>query len=352
MDPTYIGAYGKIKAHSTDFLTEDTLRRIYEAKSVEEMISTLYSTFYREDLDLFSTVSKDRDLLNNAINHRLVLRNRIALMGAPAPGREIIRAYLSKWDIENIKTIISSKFMGYDLRETENYLLSFRDIPLGIFGGRMGQSDFRSILSQNSVESVVSYLSNYGYGQVLLQYMERYRRVNDVSILLSALDSYYFSNLLSSVKFYNGDEGPVFKFFQETIDVRNLMVALKGKSMDIEYSRISDSMIPGGSVPLSRIEEIYSSSSVQEALQKFPMEERSRERLTAAGSSGGLQIIESALLGGLYSKYLERFSALAISIAYTFSFILKSERERENLRSAAFGNIYNIPREKIMSLIY
>ena len=352
MDPTYIGVYGKIKAHSTDFLSDDLLRRVYDSKTVEDIISLLYSTLYREDLDLFSTTSKDKDLLSNALNHRLVLRNRIALMGAPAPGREVIRAYLSKWDIENIKTIISSKYMGYDLKETENYLLSFRDIPLGLFGGRMTQSDFRAILSQNSVESVVNYLSNYGYGQILLQGMERYRRVNDISILLSALDTYYFSNLLSSVKFYNGDEGSVYKFFQEMIDIRNLMIALKGKSMEVEYSRIPDSMIHGGNVPLSTIEEIYNSSSIQDVIQRFPMEETTRSRISSAGSTGRLQLVESALMGSLFSRYLEKFSALAISVAYTFSFILKSERERGNIRSAAFGNIYNISREKIMSLIY
>lgn len=352
VDPTYIGAYGKIKAYSTDFLSPEFVSRVFEAKNIDEIISALYSTFYRQDFDLFSTTSKGIELLSNAINHRLVLRNRISLMGAPAPGREILRAYLSKWDIENIKIILSSKYMGYSLKETENYILSFRDIPLGIFGGRLTHSDFRSLLSQGSIESVVSYLSNYGYGQILLEEMEKYRRINDISILLSALDKYYFTNLLSSVKYYNGDEGPVFRFFRELIDAKNVMVILKGKEMNVDYQRFSGSLIPGGNITLSSLEEMFMAPDINEALRRLSIGEQSRDRILKASGAGKLQMIESAISSAIYTSYAERFQNLALSIGFTFSFIMRAERERENLRSAILGNVYNISRERIASLIY
>lgn len=352
VDPTYVGAYGKIKSYSTDFLPQEIINRAFEAKDLDEIISTLYSTFYRQDFDLFSTVSKGAELLSNGLNHRLVLRNRIALMGAPAPGREILRAYLSKWDIENIKIILSSKYMGYSLKETENYILSFRDIPLGIFGGRLTQSDFRSLLSQGSIDSIVNYLSNYGYGQILLEQMEKYRRINDISILLSTLDKYYFTNLLASVRYYNGDEGPVFRFFRELIDAKNIMTIMKGKTMGVDYQRFSDSLIPGGNSSIGSLEDLFLSTDPNEALQRFSIPEQARDKISKISGSGKLQIIESAILSSIHSSYMEKFQNLALSIGYTFSFIMRSERERENLRSAIFGNIYNISKERIAGLIY
>ncbi|MEM0158958.1 MAG: V-type ATPase subunit, partial [Thermoplasmataceae archaeon] len=142
MDPTYAGAFGRLKAHETEFLSPSDFARLIEAKNVGEILSFLFSTFYKSDIEVFSGTHTGVELLNRSINHRLILRNRYALFAAPTPARDLLRAYLSKWDIENLKAIISAKFMGYSIKETEDFLVSFRDIPLGIFAGPMSHEDF------------------------------------------------------------------------------------------------------------------------------------------------------------------------------------------------------------------
>ena len=63
MDPTYTGAYGRIKVYETEFLSEDLLRRLADSANVEEISSLLYTTFYRQDMDLFSALHKGVDLI-------------------------------------------------------------------------------------------------------------------------------------------------------------------------------------------------------------------------------------------------------------------------------------------------
>lgn len=351
MDPTYTGAYGRLKVYQTEFLTDDFLRRLADSANMEDISAVMYSSFYRDDMDRFSALNKGLDLINMAINHRIIVRNKVALFAAPTPGREIIRAYLSKWDIENIKSVISSKYMGYEIRESENFLISFRDVPIGLFGGAMTHDDFKGLLSLGTIDEIVAALSNFGYGQDVMQQMDRYRKSGDIGILLAALDSHYYTKLHSSLKFYNGDEGPLRRFISEEIDARNIMVVLKGVDMEVEFDRIKEALIPMGNISIASLQEIYSSGMLEQSVEKlkayYPgMEEALKEYV----ENKRLEVFESLIRAELYRKYIGVFSQQSLSVGSAFHFILMSERERERLRAIIFGKFYGLPADRIRSM--
>ena len=351
MDPTYTGAYGRIKAYETEFLPEETFRRLMELKTVDDISSMLYGTFYKQDMELFSAIYKGVDLVNISLNHRLIRRNRIALFAAPTPARDIIRSYLAKWDVENIKSIISSKYMGYQIRETENFLVSFRDIPIGMFGGAMTHDDFKALISLGTIEETVNYLSAFGYGQYILQMMDRYRKTGDVGVLLSALDNYNYMKLGDSLKFYNGDEGPIRRFISEEIDLRNIMVILKGIDLGVEFDVLKEALMPMGNISPASLRDMYSPGGVDQALDRLKTFYKVLE--TAAlqyASDRRLEILETSIKLEIYSKYMDVFSQQALSVGSTFAFILRSERERERLRSILFGRYYSISEDRMKRL--
>ncbi|HLH86658.1 MAG TPA: V-type ATPase subunit [Thermoplasmataceae archaeon] len=351
MDPTYAGAFGRLKAHETEFLSPNDFSRLIEAKNTNDILSILFSTFYKSDIEVFSGVHKGAELLNMSINHRLILRNRYALFAAPTPARDLLRAYLSKWDIENIKAIISSKFMGYSVRETEDFLLSFRDIPMGIFAGPMTHEDFRNLMSKESIEAMVNYLTNFGYGQFVLQQMDRYRKSGDVSFLLSALDFHYYSNLISSVRFYNGDEGPVIRYVMDLVDAQNLFIILKGLDLKLEYERIREYFIPGGNRSLSALQEVYSLGSIEEVAKRFQNIGNLERAVRSYISDKRLQLFEVIARADLYGRYIPIFRQQALSLSYTLSFILTAERERELLHYIILGKDYGLDNSKIREML-
>lgn len=348
MNASYIGAYGRIRAYSSEFLSEETLREMLQAKNIEDLASRMYSTLYRSDMDIFSAINKGLDLIELAMNHRLIVRNRIALFAAPTPARDVIRSYLSKWDVENIKSAISAKYMGYGIKQTENFLISFRDIPLGLFGGNLSHDDFKVILSKDTIEDMVNYLSNFGYGQFMLQYMERYRKSGDLGILLFALDNYYYLHLFESLKFYNGDEGPIRSFFSETIDLRNAMVVLKAISLDVDFERIKESLIPYGTVPVSRLQDAHRSGNIKQAISMMTGNKDLEDMVSDSGTRLG--DIEFTLRGKLLRRYISIFSQQALSVSFTFAFILRSELERERIRSIAMGKFYALDEKTISQM--
>ena len=351
MDSTYSGNYGRIKSHETEFLKFDFITSLLDLKSVDDITNELTKTVYSEDISALSSSYKNPELLQMSINRNFIRKNRIALFSVPPLAKDTIRAYLSKWDIENIKSILASKFMGYDLRQNETFILSFRDIPMGLFAGNLSNEDFRNLMSKGTVEEVVSYLTYFGFGPSILQYMDRYHKSGDISILLSAFDTYYYDTLLKTVRFYNGDEAAVTAFIRDQIDLRNIMTVIKGKDMGIEFERFSESFRTTGNLSMSDLQGIYEKRDVSEILSGLSGYGNLEDAIDIYRTTGDLYFVQVTLQKFLFTKYMEIFRSQALSIGSTFSFILKTEAERENLRIVMNGILNNVSKDTLSRIL-
>ena len=59
MDPTYTGAFGRVRVYGNDFLPEDFIRRLMATKTIDEMVSELFGTFYRQDMELLRQSTRE-----------------------------------------------------------------------------------------------------------------------------------------------------------------------------------------------------------------------------------------------------------------------------------------------------
>lgn len=351
MDSTYSGNYGKIKAHETEFLRFDFITSLLDLKNVDDITNELTKTGYSEDISALSSSYKNPELLQMSVNRNFIRKNRIALFSVPPLAKDTVRAYLSKWDIENIKSILASKFMGYDLRQNEIFILSFRDIPMGLFAGNLSNEDFRNLMSKGTVEEVVSYLTYFGFGPSILQHMDRYHKSGDISILLSAFDTYYYDTLMKTVRFYNGDEAQVTAFIRDQIDLRNIMTVIKGKDMGIEFERFSESFRITGSLPISDLQGLYEKRDVGEILSGMSSYGNLEDAMEIYKKTGDLYYVQVTLQKFLFTKYMEIFRSQALSIGSTFSFILRTEAERENLRIVMNGILNNVGKDALSRIL-
>ncbi len=350
MDPTYAGAYGRLKAHTTDFLKPSFINELKGIDDLEEIGRQLYNTSYREDLDALSALYKNPVLLEMAINRHLITKNKAALFAPPPAAKDLIKAYLSRWDIQNIKSIMSSKYLGYDIKESETFLISFRDVPMGIFGGAMSHDDFRVMLSMSSIEDMINYLLKFGY-QPLLQHLDIYRKSRDVSMLYSSLDTFYYSRLLTLLKFYNGDEGPLSRYFREEIDANNIMVLLKAKDLDVSYDRISSFVISDGLISEADFKEMFAMESVQDVVSRLKNRYDFEEELRTYDQEGTLGQFNTKMRKERFEKYVPVFDSQSLSIGSIFSFLLRAEVERENLHSIVYAKTYKLDLDKMKNVI-
>ncbi len=166
---TYAAAFGRLRSLSLDFLTRDFLLNLARMKDAQEIADALESTWYRNEIESSASMYAPPELIEVAVNKHLVLVNRLATSVVPLFGKNALIAYLSKWDIENIELILAAKSLGRSIEETEAFLVSSRNLPVGITGNVIPYSDLKLLLQQADVEAVVNQLVKYGYGAVLLQ---------------------------------------------------------------------------------------------------------------------------------------------------------------------------------------
>ncbi len=350
MDSTYSGSYGRIKVAQTEFLSDSFIHGLM-GSSLDDITRTLSATIYKEDINALYSLYANPELLEMAANRRLVARNKIALFAAPPMASDLLKAYMSKWDVQNIKSVITSKYLGYDVKETETFLVSFRDVPLGIFGGIIGNDDFRILINQPNIEAVAENLTRFGYGQQMLQYLDSYRKDNDIAPMLQALDRYYYTRLISALRFFNGDEGPLIRFFREEVDNKNIMIIFAAKDMQVPFDKVRDQLIAMGNMSIDGLQSLYSSGSVADIASKLQDRYDLHAAVETYSKEGDLRLFESQLRASLLRRYVEVLSSQALSVGSTFAYILRSERERDNIRTIVISNSYSIEQKRTEEML-
>ncbi|MDE1856647.1 MAG: V-type ATPase subunit [Candidatus Micrarchaeota archaeon] len=341
MDSTYVGAYGRISALKSDLLGPQVLDQLNQ-KDIDEFTKTLSNTSYRKEVDSFSGMYKGADLVSVVLSAHMMRMIKAATSPIPPLAKNFVDAYLSKWDIENIKLILSSKRLGYEVEKTESFLMVNRNVPVGTFSGVISREDYINMINQKDIEGVINSLVKYGYGTVLLKYIDEAKSpTGTLDRMFLALDLYYFNRLVNAFRMYNGDESPVLEFIKDGIDIRNSVTAIK--MVEFGYKDIKEYIIPGGHLAESKLVEM-ASKDLQSIRNELPF------RIDAAfdlyKKEQFVTYLNTALEREMYRKYLKTFGSLALSLESIMSFILRCELERYELRAIWLSKLYRLSSER------
>ncbi len=345
MDGTYAGSYGRIRSYYTDFLDDAFMASLVGRKN-DEIGQMLLKTNYREDLEALSSTYSGRAHLENAINRHFVKKNKLAISSPPPGVKDFLKLYVSKWDIDNIKILLASKELGHKISLDDTFIVNSRGIPMGVFAGNISPEEFRVLLGLPSLESSIDYLSRHSVGVAMASRLDEYRRTADLSFLFTAMDTFYFSEVLRTLLFIRGDESPVRSYFRDYIDLRNIMVILKARDQEMDFAIIKERLSPGGSISPAALEDLFRNSPVADIYQSAGK--------VAGGESeqhpANLSDLEIMTRMHLYRRYHPSFMASSISVNTIFDFVLTAERERDILRGIVIGSSYGMKNDSVLRL--
>jgi V/A-type H+/Na+-transporting ATPase subunit C len=348
----YASALGRLEPEFTSFLPKETYASLLSAKDPFDLAKLLETSPYADDITRARTTHPGSSMLEVAINRTFVRRNRHAYEASPYAGRRVVAAYLGRWDLQNIELILSSKVRGRTVTETEDHLVSSRDIPAGLYAGVMTLDDFRILLAQPTVEATVAALAQHGFGATVLPLLEAFERTHDIFPIVAALDRQYYQDVSSAARFFQGDEWVVRALLASEIDVRNVLLLLKGKRSELPLSDLLPRWLPGGAIGEEAATDLYSARGVPELAERlterFPSAAEGTEEFLAGGNLSGY---ESALQRDRAARELKRLRTYPLSLAVIFAYLLRSEIERGDLRRLAFGKLYGLSNERLERLL-
>ncbi len=348
MNTTYSGSYGRLKVHFIDFLSQDFIKSLLDL-GIKDIRLRLYETAYRDDIDKSTTGStSDLNILISAINRHVISSASTAIFAVPPQIKPFISTYISKWDIESIKAIINSKIIKHEIKYNDSFIISFRDIPLGMFAGNLKQDDFKSMLSKNDIESLVNYLLNYGYN-FLLKYLDDYKKTGDISGMLSAFDYNYYTELINNAKYFNGDEGILINYIKTTIDLKNILTMVKAMELGVAYENIETQIIENGHMLKTSLADLFRSKNSIELLNVFK-DFNIDDAIEYYKTNKNLSMFEISMRRAIYDKYVSIMLRDTATL-YIIGYILTAERERDNLRTIIVGKSYNLDRDIIEKML-
>ncbi len=335
VDSTYIGAFGRIKAMKSLFLGREFMAQLLEHEA-SDYLSSLSGTDYRKELDELSLQYKDSELVDAVVSAHTRRLVGYMINAAPATAKAMVRAYVGSWDIRAIKTVVSARLLDKKVTISGGFIIVDGKLSAAVMGA-IPTEEFAAISEQKEIDGMVDMLVKYGYGGVMLQSVEETKKNRNASQMFMALDGFYFSNLVKSFRFYRGDEGPMLQFIRDSIDVKNVMDAIK--SSIAGFSGLSEYIVQGGNMGPERIAEI-ASKKVEDTKDSMPF--RIDAAYDAYKEDGLLAYFESALRRELYGKYLGIFERSALSVLQLIAFIMRAEMEADELRLIWFGKRYGI----------
>ncbi|HXW66957.1 MAG TPA: V-type ATPase subunit [Thermoplasmata archaeon] len=348
----YASALGRLRPEFSAFLPKDAYPALVQARDPAEIAKLLEGTAYGPDLQQARAAYQGITLVEVGTNRTFVRRNRHALEATPFAGRQVVGAYLTRWDRENIELILAAKAQGRALTETDEHLVSSRDIPAGLYAGVLTLDDYRTLLAQPSLESTVQALVRYGYGATILPLLETFERTHDIFPVVHALDQDYFRTVREAARFFQGDEWVVRQFLSSEIDLRNALLLLKGKAGDLALDEVLQRWFEGGSLPASLAPDLFGARGVVELAERladrYPSIAEGTEEFQRGGSLGGF---ESALARDRALGELRRLRTYPLSLSVIFTYLLLAELERADLRRIAFGRMYGIAPERLSPLL-
>jgi len=348
----YASALGRLLPEFPAFLSADVYARLVAGRDAADVAKVLEGTVYAPDLDAMRATHTGIGLVEIAINRTFVRRNRQAFQAAPFAGRAVVGAYLARWDVENVEMILSAKAEHRTVRETEEHLVSSRDIPSGLYAGVLTLDDYRMLLEQPTVDAVATALVRYGYGATILPLLEAYQRSGDIFPILHALDVEYFRSVLAGARFFQGDEWVVRELVRSEVDRRNALLLLKGKAADVPFDEVSARWIDGGALPASDAADLFGARGVPELAERlaarFPSIGDGAAEFASAQSLVGY---EAAIERDRTVGELKRLRSYPLSLGVIFAYLLRAEVERSDIRRIAFGKLYGLPNARVEPLL-
>jgi V/A-type H+-transporting ATPase subunit C len=339
----YAYATARVKARKAFLFHRETYLKLLQM-DVPEISRFIGESKYKEEMDELATKYSGIDLMEHALNLNLA-RDLGKIMGfCKGELRLLIGAYLHRWDVWNIKSILRGKSFGASDEEIRETL-----VP----AGSIGSQKLNDLIRKSTVPEIVDGLAGTVFYKPLTAAMDEYNKTRLLSAFENALDRTYYETLLSlDIPHTKADELFI-NFIRHEIDFINMRTLFRLKRENIEHEKVMAYMIPGGAKfnmdDLRKLAQAPSYNEFLSMLKEYPNWDELSAAVQKSQETGSLNSVEIALRKGLIS-YGEKISHLyPLSITPILGYIVRKNAEVNNLRIIARGKESHLSEEIIKS---
>jgi V/A-type H+/Na+-transporting ATPase subunit C len=353
---TYGYACTRVRARKALILHKEFYEDLLNQRTFAGMISMLERTYYKKVLTtgvLLDYFTPDAGSTFLEIAAELHYKNVVNTVRSftPPDGLPVVNMLMRKWDILNLRTIISSKRTGKTWDQIYPYLVSAGELsvpqlkwiaespPEKLYARIKATSVGHDILAQSS-----SGLRGTELEQLFIKAVRGSEVLGQLQVIL---DASYYNYLQDSIISADKDVEWIRKTVSKEIDLRNIINTLRLKQNGAkEISKISPHLIKGGRAREECIGGLLKAKDYKEIVQEInPIFKIGQEDFK---SLSGLEV---ALQNELAKERVRVFYRNPVSIATIVGFLFIKEEEMNNLRKIVRGKDYNLTPEEIRPML-
>ena len=303
-----------------------------------KMANTDYGAFFEGPQDL-SDVSKVEDAIYRSLSVRF---RRLLSLSRGTKVEALIKNFLSKYDIENLRRIVFS--LTYGRTPEELYLL-----PIGGF-----KLDIGKLSKTTRVEHLIDLLEDRGLAKLIQSWYTSDER--EPYRLDLNLDSYYVRTLLAMMEGRRKvikKRSPAGLLIWSYAESYIMESALKALYLDISGEEVANIY---GRLPFRRLMGVIrSSNSIKELLENLlkiePYKPYAYEIMEAMREVGEPWVIEHTIEKRIYVESLRISLKQPISEAYILKYLNAVEWEAQNVKTILLGRISGISKDTLYKLL-
>ncbi len=331
----------RVRAKRSSLLPKDAYDRLLlmEAPEIARFLGE--REYKREMVELGARYS-GVDLIENATS--LNLAETFSRIYGYSQGslRAMVGWYLDRYDLQNIKTIVRAKAQGADRADVEEDLVAAGSFDAGFLD---------RLVDAPSLDEVFKGLAGTIYAAALTRLGKKPSQVENWSEWEDLVSRLYYTELLQSVPPATEANKLMRRFIQREIDIVNLKTLLRAWAAKAEFGR--EIFLEGGEE--MTVEELHEMVTMDKAallrrLSDFSFYEDiagDLEKLEATGIGALMRRVEKVhLLEAARYAHLHPLSILPI-----LDFIVRKDREVQNIRIIARGKESGLPMEVMRDLL-
>ena len=336
----YAYVTARVRAKKNQLLTPDQYPKLL-ARDASEIARALQEGQYKAEIDELAARYRGAELVERAT--RLNLGRTYSQVQGFATGELAltIGAYLARYDVANLKTILRGKFAGASADDILN-----ETIPAGLLSPRLPE-----LARQESIEAVVEALHGTPFHRILAPRVEG-RALASLVEVENALDHGYYETLVASVPAGGRANKAFLAWVRNEIDVVNLKTMFR-----LRFARVTDwepYFVQGGHEVTRESAQRLVRGTDEEAIAEVSTLSVAPEVVEATRASvaaGTVNAVAGALERELTRDAADFSHRAPLSVLPVVDFILRKKVEADNLRAIAYGKQTGLPPSTIEELL-
>lgn len=338
----YAYTVARVKAKKALLLKEEDYNKML-MMSVPEISRYVSESGYQKEMTDLASRMSGMELLEYATYASMAEVFRSILSASEGELKDMVSAYLAKWDYWNLKVIIRGKSYGLQADRIKEDL-----VP----AGSLSAEALDKLITYDTEDEILAGFAQMAHMTFPQDVLSVIKAGKYLGVLEDYVDKCYYENLVKSIDPSSRPTKLFLDFVKTEIDTKNLETILKLKIEGITGERVMEYYIAGGkqidrklALQLANAETI---SAALADISQLDVYESIKDGLE--GTPSTIKVIS-----GMQKYKMERakkFSHLyPLSAIPVFDFMIHKESEVSNIRIVARGIDSGLDKETIKQLL-